>query len=66
MKITNRGIVLALKNLGAYLGSYTASGIKADPYQFMYGLIIFCLVTIPSDLFLLNHWSNSDKKKKGG
>jgi len=62
MKITTRGIILALKNLGAYLASFSIAGIRTDPFQFAYGLLIYFLVTVPSDLLLLNHWSNSDKK----
>lgn len=57
MKVTTKGLILALKNIGAFLASYTASGIKADPYQFCFSLAIFILVTTPADLFLLNHWS---------
>jgi hypothetical protein len=63
MKVTTKGIILALKNIGAFLASYTAAGIKTDPYQFGLSLGIFILVTTPADLFLLNHWSEPKKEK---
>jgi len=63
MKITKLGIIVALKNIGSFLTSYTFLGIKADPYQFLYALLIFALISIPSDLFLLNHLTTKEKKE---
>jgi len=57
MKLKTKGVILALKNVGGYLTSFTVAGIKADPSQFAYSLLIYLLVTTPSDLFLLNHWT---------
>lgn len=62
MKVTTKGIILALKNIGAFLASYTAAGIKADPYQFCLSLMVFIFVTTPADLFLLNHWTEPKEK----
>jgi len=57
MKLKTKGLILALKNLGGYLASFTVAGIKTDPSQFAYSLLIYLLITTPSDLFLLNHWT---------
>jgi len=54
MKITKLGIITALKNIGVFIGAYTVSGIKADPTQFMLVLGCYALISIPSDLYLLN------------
>jgi hypothetical protein len=61
LKITLKGLVLALKNLGAWLATYTVTGIKGDYQQFLFSLLIFALITIPSDLYLMNHWNNEEK-----
>jgi hypothetical protein len=61
MHITVKGLILALKNIGAWLASYTVVGIKADPAQFCFSLLIFVLVTTPADLYLLNHWSGEEE-----
>jgi hypothetical protein len=62
-KITVYGIVFALKNLGIWLGQYTAAGIYADKPAFFYALMIYLFVSLPTDLLLLNHMSESMKKK---
>lgn len=64
MKITTRGIVLALKNVGVYLLSVGAYSARANPYEFLFGFAVFCLINVPSDLFLMNKWSENDNKKK--
>ena len=54
MKITKLGIVTAVKNVGVFLATYTFSGIKADPQTFIYALLIYACVSVPSDIYLLN------------
>lgn len=61
MKITILGLIVAAKNLGLFLTSYTAAGIRADPQQFCLALTIYALISVPSDLYMLNHVS---KKKE--
>jgi len=56
VKVNERGLILALKNLGVWLASWTASGIRADPWQFLLALAIYSLVSVPSDLYLMNRW----------
>jgi len=58
-----RGIILALKNIGTYLATFTVTGIKADFSQFMFAFMVYILINTPSDLILLNHWSTEDKKE---
>ena len=61
LKLKIKGLILALKDLGAYLATWTASGVKADPYQFCWSLFVFMLINIPADLYLLNHWTETKK-----
>jgi hypothetical protein len=63
MKITKMGLIMTLKNLGSWLTSYTLAGIKADVSNFLFMLLIYCLINVPSDLFLLNHYSDKIKKE---
>ena len=62
MKITGYGVVLALKNLGIWLGQYTLAGIRMDSEAFFYALLIYVFVSIPTDLLLLNHLSQNQKE----
>jgi hypothetical protein len=62
MKINKFGVILALKNIGIWLGSYTVSGIKTDPYSFAFAFLIYVCVSVPSDLLLLNHATSEAKK----
>lgn len=63
VKITVYGLVLALKNLGIWLGQYTIAGINVDKPAFLYALLIYVCVSIPTDLLLLNHLSNQTEKE---
>jgi len=58
------GVVLALKNLGVWLGQYTMAGITADKPAFFYALLIYVCVSVPSDLLLLNHAVSSAKEEE--
>ena len=62
-KITVYGVVLALKNLGIWLGQFTIAGIQMDSPAFYYALIMYAMVSIPTDLLLLNHATNQAKKE---
>ena len=61
VKITVYGLVLTLKNLGIWLSQYTIAGINVDKPAFMYALLIYAFVSIPTDLLLLNHLSEQQK-----
>jgi hypothetical protein len=60
-KVTIRGVVLTLKNIGAFLASYQLAGIRADPTSFLFQMVIYACINIPSDLLLMNHWSTDPK-----
>jgi len=63
MKITRYGIILTLKNLGIWLTQYTIAGITADKPAFLYALLLYLLISVPSDLVLLNHATTKAKKE---
>jgi len=64
VKITVLGVIAALKNVGLFLASYQVTGITANPMQFVYSLLIFACVSIPSDLYLLNKAHNNVKAEE--
>jgi len=64
MKITVLGVIQALKNLGMFFMAYQVADVKADPAVFLYALGIYALVSIPTDLYLLNK-AHEDAKKEG-
>jgi len=55
MKITALGIILALKNLGTWLATMSFTNIMDDPAKFTWLVLIYALINVPSDLFLMNH-----------
>lgn len=55
MKVNKYGVVLALKNLGIFLAQFSTTQIRLDSSAFLYSLLIYACVSIPTDLFLLNH-----------
>jgi len=57
MKITSLGIILALKNLGTWLATMSFTNIRDDPRLFFWLFLIYALINVPSDLFLMNHAS---------
>lgn len=63
MEITMLGFIYALKNIGAWLASYTIADVKADPQAVLFNFIIFSLISIPSDLYMLNHIQNKAKSE---
>ena len=64
MKVTKLGVIAALKNVGLFLASYQMTGITSNPMQFIYSLIIFACVSIPSDLYLLNKAHENPEEAK--
>lgn len=54
MKVTGLGVIQALKNIGLFLATYTFAGIQAEPEQFLFAFLIYALVSIPADIYLLN------------
>ena len=63
MKITSYGIILTLKNLGIWLSQYTIAGITTDKPAFLYAFLLYVLISVPSDLVLLNHATTKAKKE---
>lgn len=55
MKVTNLGMVLAAKNLGTWLATMSFTNARENPSLFLWLLLIYALINIPSDLFLMNH-----------
>ena len=64
MKIAILGIIQALKNLGMFFAAYQLADIRADPVAFLFALGIYALVSVPSDLYLLNKAHEDAKKEK--
>lgn len=68
LKLTTTGVILALKNLGIWLASWSIAQVKADWTQFTYAFVVYALISIPTDLFLGNHLSEkaigAKKEKK--
>lgn len=54
MDITKKGIILAIVRLGSWLGTFTIAGITSDYPQFFLALMVFALINIPQDLYLMN------------
>jgi len=54
LKITVLGVIQALKNLGLFFMSYQIAEVKAAPGVFLYALVIYALISVPTDLYLLN------------
>lgn len=63
LKVTLEGIILTLKNIGIWLASYSVSGIQAEPSNFIFAFLIYALVSIPSDLYALNHITTHAKEQ---
>lgn len=55
MEISVYGLILATKNLGIWLSQFEIAGIRADKPAFFYALLLYLLISVPSDLLLLNH-----------
>ena len=63
MELKKEGIILALKNIGVFLGSYTIAGIETDISQFLLAFLVYVLISVPSDLYLMNHATKEKKQK---
>jgi len=61
MKITKYGVIMAAKNIGVWIATFTISGIKAAPEEFILAFIIYALISVPSDLYMLNHLETACK-----
>ena len=55
LKLSGLGVVLALKNLGTWLATMSFTNVREDPAMFAWLLLIYALINVPSDLFLMNH-----------
>ena len=65
MKITMLGVITALKNLGlTFLMAWSITDIQANPEAFIYAFIVYALVSVPSDLYLLNRAHEDGKGEK--
>lgn len=66
-QITKLGVLTALKNLGAFFAiNYSVTSIKANPEEFIFAMLVYALVSVPSDLYLLNkaHENGLAEKKE--
>jgi hypothetical protein len=55
MKVTKLGCVMACKNLGTWLATTWAFvDIQGNLYPFIYALMLYAFISIPTDLYLLN------------
>lgn len=61
MKVTPLGLVTAAKNLGLFIATFTVAAVETNPAQFFYALLIYALVSVPTDLYLLNRAHESGK-----
>ena len=62
MKVTKEGVVLALKNIGVFVASYTVADVKLE--SFWFALLIYALIAVPSDLYMLNRIQHKEANKK--
>jgi len=58
MKMTKLGVILAIKNLGMWCASWPIMQIEIEPERFLWGLLIFAMINIPTDLYIANHISS--------
>ena len=63
MKVTTLGVILAAKNLGTWLATLSFTNIREDPSTFMFLFVIYVLINVPSDLYLMNHASDRAAEK---
>ena len=63
LKVTGLGLVLALKNLGTWLATMSFTNVREDPVLFAWLLLIYVLINVPSDLFLMNHATKEKEVK---
>lgn len=60
VKITKFGVVMALKSLGTFIfatfPTYQTASVSGG--EFLYQVCIFTLISVPTDLYLLNHMSD--------
>jgi len=63
MEITTLGIIQAMKNLGLWITTtYTLIDIKANIEAFLFALLLYALISIPTDIYLLNKAHESAEK----
>jgi len=63
VRISTLGIILALKNLGTWLGTLSFTNVRDDPVLFGWLFLVYVLINVPSDLFLANHLVDLEIKK---
>jgi len=59
MEVTTLGIILVLKNLGTWLATMSFTNVREDPALFLWLFLVYVLINVPSDLFLMNHASKA-------
>lgn len=68
MKITTLGLILAAKNLGTWLATMSFTNVREDPATFFWLFLIYILINVPTDLYLVNHATDralKESKKDG-
>lgn len=63
LNVTGLGVVLAMKNLGTWLATMSFTNVREDPAMFAWLLLIYVLINVPSDLFLMNHATKEKEVK---
>lgn len=68
MKVSTLGIILALKNMGTWLATLSFTNVYGDPPKFLWLFVIYVLINVPSDLYLMNHATDRaiEESKKDG
>ena len=64
MKITKIGIILAVKNLAFWCASWPIMQIEIEPNRFLWGLVLYAMFNVPSDLYIANHLSSQRELKE--
>lgn len=65
MKITKLGVITALKNIGlTFFMAWQIADIQANPEAFFYAFFMYCIISIPSDIYLLNR-AHDEAVKQG-
>ena len=59
MEVTTLGIILVLKKLGTWLATMSFTNVREDPALFLWLFLVYVLINVPSDLFLMNHASKA-------
>ncbi len=57
VRITTLGVILAVKNLAFWCASWSVMQIEIEPKRFLWGLLLYAMFNVPTDLYIANHLS---------